>query len=180
MPGGVLPTSNFGACTHYGKGTSSSSMICSFAGNSANNTSYASAYLQKVWNYKLLAVKTLASPTLVAFPTAANTLPIVKLNGYFRDVSWYGYPGIYCIGCIAASGKPPTVTTAATCNITSTINQTVNMIPPNVNWNDFSQTDNSLKVTPTWTPFSVQFNCNQLPTTARFYAKDATSGASTS
>lgn len=186
MPAGAMPTSNFGACTAYMISTASSSYICAFSGNAASNTSFSSAYLQKTWTYTLLAYKTGSSPDVTEFPQAAYTLPVIKLNGAFTDTNGAGAPfnstpSLYCIGC-TGTGTPPMITKPAGCDIVSAINQDIPLNPPNVNWNNFSVVLNAspaLRANPEWTPFLVQFSCKRTPTTARFYAKDATSGANT-
>lgn len=181
VPGGAVSNiANFGACETEGTGGGGTS--CSYSGGGATgNGSYyrLPEYFHKTWIYELIAYRLTSNPVAGTFLISPNFLPQVKVKG-----TWNYYYGagqiatsadLYCIGCTASGGTPPTVTNPATCSISSALqNQTVTMNPATVTWNDFTLTADTTKVNTAWTPFKIQLGCDYATVAARFYASDAT------
>ncbi|MEG1467758.1 MAG: fimbrial protein [Hafnia sp.] len=169
---------NFPACTTEGTGYGAS--MCTwggaYGGMSAGN--YIPQYLNKNWVYELRAYKLSPSVTLGTF--TSDKLPKVNVDAnfqYWGVGSWASSsPKMYCLGCSAAEGVPPTVTVPANCTIITENPKLVTLQPFPIRWTDFTQSQSAgtlIKANEQWTPFTLELSCDK-SVKATLYASDAT------
>lgn len=168
---------NFPACTTEGTGYGGS--MCTWGGASGPSAgNYITQYLNKNWVYELRAFKLEPNVTVGTF--TSDKLPVVNVDAmvpYWGTGYWTtSYPKLYCLGCSAAVGVPPTVTVPANCTVTSQNPKIVTLQPFPIIWSDFTQTQQagvSIKANEQWTPFTLGLSCDK-SVNATLYASDAT------